>query len=126
MASSHSLLLAAILLAWAHLALGVEVDVGYDAFGAAQQMVNLASHSWEWGTAAEALLELYNPELSVFGPNPFPNGGVPQADPNTFALQYAKQFIDVNGQVFVSNSAVGKQVFNLNSQVSVCSDSGAR
>ncbi|KAK3314552.1 hypothetical protein B0H66DRAFT_576774 [Apodospora peruviana] len=39
-------------------------------------MVNLASESWEWGTAAEALLELYNPELSVFGSNPFPGGNV--------------------------------------------------
>lgn len=62
----------------------------------------------EWGTASEALLELYDNELSVFGPNPFPGGNVPSVDPTSvFALQYAKQFINVNGQVFVSDSAVG-------------------
>ncbi|RDB18396.1 hypothetical protein Hypma_000352 [Hypsizygus marmoreus] len=32
---------------------------------------SLPSHSWEFGTAAQALLELYNPELSVFGDDPF-------------------------------------------------------
>ena len=47
----------------------------------------LPSHSWEFGTATEALLELYNPELSVFGPNPFP---VPTLDPSTVnSLVYA-------------------------------------
>jgi hypothetical protein len=34
--------------------------------------ISLPSHSWEFGTAAEALLELYNPPLSVFGSSPFP------------------------------------------------------
>ena len=34
--------------------------------------ISLPSHSWEFGTAAEALLELYNPSLSVFGSSPFP------------------------------------------------------
>jgi hypothetical protein len=28
---------------------------------------SLPSHSWEFGTAAETLLELYDPEISVFG-----------------------------------------------------------
>ncbi|KAF5346566.1 hypothetical protein D9758_013457 [Tetrapyrgos nigripes] len=32
----------------------------------------LPSHSWEFGTEAEALLEIYNPELSVFGEKLFP------------------------------------------------------
>ncbi|KAF5383242.1 hypothetical protein D9615_004867 [Tricholomella constricta] len=40
-----------------------------------QKVVDLAqtisSHSWEFGTATEALLELYDPELSVFGDEPF-------------------------------------------------------
>jgi hypothetical protein len=86
----------------------VDVDAGYDPYSAAQGMVDKASHSWEWGTAAEALLELYDNELSVFGPNPFPSGKIPSANPSSvFALQYAKQFINTNGQVFVSDSAVG-------------------
>jgi len=84
-----------------------EVDVGYDVFAAAQAMIKLASHSWEYGTAAEALLELYNPELSVFGSNPFPGGKVPSASPSTLALAYAKQFIYTQGAVLVPDSAVG-------------------
>ncbi|CZR61865.1 uncharacterized protein PAC_11762 [Phialocephala subalpina] len=89
------------------LIIATDVDAGYDPYLAAQAMVNMASHSWEWGTAAEALLELYNSELSVFGSDPFPGGNVPNADPEVFALQYAKQYINTNGQVFVADSAVG-------------------
>ncbi len=85
----------------------VDVDAGYNAYNAAQVMVNIASHSWEWGTAAEALLELYDPELSVFGANPFPNSRVPNASPDTFALTYARQFINRDSQVLVGDSAVG-------------------
>lgn len=84
-----------------------DVDAGFDTYAAAQVMINKASHSWEWGTAAEALLELYNPELSVFGSSPFPNGKVPQANPNTTALAYAKQFINRNSQTLVNDTAVG-------------------
>ncbi|KAL6693521.1 hypothetical protein J3F84DRAFT_401419 [Trichoderma pleuroticola] len=87
--------------------LAADVDAGYDVFAVAQVMIDLSSHSWEWGTAAEALLELYDPELSVFSSNPFPSGKIPNADPRTFALAYAKQFIHTNGQVFVGDSAVG-------------------
>jgi hypothetical protein len=84
-----------------------EVDAGYDVYAAAQAMIKLASHSWEYGTAAEALLELYNPELSVFGSNPFPGGKVPSANPSTLALEFAKQFIYTQGAVLVPDSAVG-------------------
>ena len=84
-----------------------QVDAGYDVSLATQVMINKASHSWEWGTVAQALLELYNNDLSVFGPNPFPNGKIPSADPGTFALAYAKQFINRNSQVLADNSAVG-------------------
>ncbi|KAL6881717.1 hypothetical protein HDV57DRAFT_497127 [Trichoderma longibrachiatum] len=71
-------------------------------------MLATASHSWEWGTAAQALLELHNPELSVFGANPFPDGKIPAADPSTTtALAYAKQFINRNSQTLVDDSAVG-------------------
>src|SRR6266536_5707563 len=56
---------------------------------------NLASHSWEYGTAAEALLELSNPELSVFGPNPFPTGKLPLILklPDVPSLAWARPFI---------------------------------
>ncbi|KAL1836834.1 hypothetical protein VTK73DRAFT_4913 [Phialemonium thermophilum] len=88
-------------------ALANTVDVGYDVVSAAQAMIRLASHSWEWGTAAEALLELYNPELSVFGSNPFPDGKVPHADPAVVALAFAGQFIELGRQTLVPDGAVG-------------------
>jgi hypothetical protein len=84
-----------------------EVVAGYNAFKAAQVMVEKAKQSWEWGTAAEALLELYNPELSVYSGNAFPNGKIPNASPDTFALKYARQWINTQSQVFVGDSAVG-------------------
>jgi hypothetical protein len=96
-----------LLLLFGSPAIAADVNAGFDVFTAAQAMINKASHSWEWGTAAEALLELYNNELSVFGPNPFPNGNIPVADPGIFALTYAKPFINRNSQVLVDNSAVG-------------------
>lgn len=66
------------------------------------------SQPGEWGTAAEALLELYDPQLSVFSSNPFPGGLIPSTNPSTvFGLEYARQFINTNGQVFVGDSAVG-------------------
>lgn len=84
-----------------------EVSSGFNAFKAAQVMVDKAGQSWEWGTAAQALLELYNPELAVYSNNAFLGGKIPNADPNTFSLKYARQFININSQVFVGNSAVG-------------------
>ncbi|CEJ82139.1 hypothetical protein VHEMI02224 [[Torrubiella] hemipterigena] len=83
------------------------VPAGFNAYRAAQVMVQKSGQSWEWGTAAQALLELYNPELSVYGDNPFPRGKIPHANPDSLALGYAKQFINTNSQVLVGNSAVG-------------------
>lgn len=37
----------------------------------------LATHDWEIGTVAEAVLELVGEGVSVFGPEPFPRGEVP-------------------------------------------------
>ncbi|KAL6792273.1 hypothetical protein GGI42DRAFT_177454 [Trichoderma sp. SZMC 28013] len=108
MPSFNSGLISLFLFALPKAAIAVnDVDAGFDAYAASQVMVDKASHSWEWGTAAEALLELYNPELSVFGSNPFPNGEIPQADPSTTALAYAKQFINRNSQTLVNDTAVG-------------------
>lgn len=95
------------LLFLAGIAIAQDVNAGFNAYTAAQVMVNKAGQSWEWGTAAQALLELYNPELSVFSGNPFPGGTIPKPAASTFALTYAKQFINRDSQVFVANSAVG-------------------
>ena len=58
------------------------------------QAITLATHSWEYGTATEALMEWQNPEYSVFGANPFPNGKIPTLDINKVeALSYVKPHI---------------------------------
>lgn len=44
---------------------------------ARSQAESLASHSWEYGTAAEAIMELVDPDRSVFGADPFPKDQVP-------------------------------------------------
>ncbi|KAJ7346965.1 hypothetical protein DFH08DRAFT_206749 [Mycena albidolilacea] len=48
----------------------------------------LPSHSWEFGTATQALLELYSPLLSVFGPTPFPVQTLSPSD--VLGLAYAQ------------------------------------
>jgi rhamnogalacturonyl hydrolase YesR len=60
---------------------------------------SITSRSWEFGTLIEALLEFHNPELTVFGFNPFPGGLIPQVnDPSKVGgLAYAKSVIWING-----------------------------
>ncbi|KAK5116211.1 hypothetical protein LTR62_008537 [Meristemomyces frigidus] len=51
--------------------------------------------SWEIGTAAEAIMEVMNPEKSVFAPEPFPRGEVPkQGWKFDEGLVWMYQFID--------------------------------
>ncbi|KAJ3711966.1 hypothetical protein C8R42DRAFT_595149 [Lentinula raphanica] len=47
-------------------------DPGFDIEAVAATAKALPSHSWEYGTATEALLELYNSSYSVFGSATFP------------------------------------------------------
>ncbi|KAI1273633.1 hypothetical protein F5Y07DRAFT_376174 [Xylaria sp. FL0933] len=62
----------------------------------------LATHSWEFGTFSESLLEWYNPELSVFGSSPFPDGRVPivQVD-QVQSLSYSQPHISTNSSTLV-------------------------
>ncbi|CAJ2514048.1 Uu.00g021670.m01.CDS01 [Anthostomella pinea] len=57
----------------------------------------LATHSWEYGTFSEALLEWYDPSYSVFGNETFPAGRIPvlQVD-QVRSLEYAKPHIWTN------------------------------
>ncbi|PWW78221.1 hypothetical protein C7212DRAFT_345054 [Tuber magnatum] len=81
-----------------------EVNPGYDVQKVKSKMLTLATHSWEYGTAAQALLELDNPELSVFGTSPFPIPG----NPSGSALEYAKQHIALTGDTLINgDGAVG-------------------
>ncbi|KAL0576630.1 hypothetical protein V5O48_005360 [Marasmius crinis-equi] len=67
------------------------LDSGFDIVKVANLAQSASTHSWEYGAAAEALLELYNPQLSVFASSPFP---VPAADPDSVrALKYAAENI---------------------------------
>ncbi|KAH7871612.1 uncharacterized protein C8R40DRAFT_1054219 [Lentinula edodes] len=66
-------------------------DPGFDIEAVATIAKALPSHSWEYGTATEALLELYNSSYSVFGSAPFP---VPFLVPDGVpSLSYAAQNI---------------------------------
>jgi len=66
-------------------------DPGFDIEAVAVLAKALPSHSWEFGTATEALLELYNSSYSVFGTAPFP---VPVLNPDDVpALAYAAENI---------------------------------
>lgn len=84
-----------------------QVNSGFNVNTAADVMMSHSQHSWEWGTAAQALLELDNNDLSVFGDNPFPNGRIPSADPNIRSLSWVKPHINRNSQVLADNSAAG-------------------
>ncbi|KAF9446020.1 hypothetical protein P691DRAFT_795008 [Macrolepiota fuliginosa MF-IS2] len=46
-------------------------DPGFDIRSVAALAKSIPSHSWEFGTASETLLELYDPDISVFGSSPF-------------------------------------------------------
>ena len=45
---------------------------------ALSQAETLSKHSWEIGYAHEGIMQIYNPERSVFGPDPFPGGKLPK------------------------------------------------
>ncbi|KAJ7437413.1 hypothetical protein FB451DRAFT_1006123, partial [Mycena latifolia] len=66
-------------------------DAGFNITAVAAIAQALPSHSWEYGTAAETLLELHSPLLSVFGPAPFPVRTLDPAD--VPSLAYAQPHI---------------------------------
>ena len=58
----------------------------------------ITSRSWEYGTLVEAMLELRDPRLTVFGSAPFLRGLIPKVtNPSKVAgLEYAKSVIWTN------------------------------
>ncbi|KAF2682877.1 hypothetical protein K458DRAFT_306384 [Lentithecium fluviatile CBS 122367] len=69
---------------------------------------DVAHHSWEYGTVAEALLEWNNPDLSIWSDNPFPNGAVPTLNINdVYALSYVKPFIKTSGNTLIEDGQAG-------------------
>ncbi|THU96981.1 hypothetical protein K435DRAFT_828762 [Dendrothele bispora CBS 962.96] len=69
------------------------LDPGFDIRSVASLARSLPAHSWEYGTASEALLELYNPSFSVFGDDPFPNIHQEVSTNNVPSLAYAQSKI---------------------------------
>ncbi|CAJ2509376.1 Uu.00g144020.m01.CDS01 [Anthostomella pinea] len=71
-----------------------------------RQAESLASHSWEYGTAAEAVMELVDPEKSVFAADPFPGDEIPtqnlqHLDP---AVEWVYQKIRTDGKTLFDDS----------------------
>jgi len=75
------------------------LDPGFDISAVATIAKALPSHSWEFGTATEALLEVYSPLLSVFGPTPFPVQSLSSSDVPSMAYAQANipQPFGING-----------------------------
>ncbi|KAJ7268664.1 hypothetical protein B0H12DRAFT_1009867, partial [Mycena haematopus] len=75
------------------------LNPGFDISAVATIAKALPSHSWEFGTATEALLEVYSPLLSVFGPTPFPVQSFSPADVPSLAYAQANipQPFGING-----------------------------
>ncbi|KAL0568394.1 hypothetical protein V5O48_013592, partial [Marasmius crinis-equi] len=66
---------------------------GFDIQAVSSLAQSLPSHSWEYGTASQALLELYNSSLSVFGCDPF---NVDVQPYGVRGLEYAQQVITIS------------------------------
>ncbi|KAF9736385.1 hypothetical protein PMIN06_012770 [Paraphaeosphaeria minitans] len=65
------------------------------------QAVRVATHSWEYGTVAEALLEWDTPQLAIWN-DPFPDGQVPTlAVDDVSALSYIKPHIRTDNVTLV-------------------------
>ena len=79
-----------------------EATIDFDVRQVMNRACEQASHSWEYGTAAEALLQLETPELSVFGKDPFPKGKLSSPDiSKTPSLLYAKKFIRLGRETLI-------------------------
>ena len=71
----------------------------YNVTAVKQVMIKNAAASWELGTASEALLELDNTDLSVFGHHAFIS-----ASAETEALAYAKPHIALSSDLLIADA----------------------
>lgn len=66
-----------------------------------------ASHSWEYSTVFEALLEYRDPQFSVFHHDPFPRGEVPTlAIEEVEALRYVRPYIRTDSATLSEGNGV--------------------
>lgn len=99
----HFQLLAASLLAADVLSQSVcttTVDIGFSPSAVQAIATSKAKSNWEWGTSAQALLELYDPDVSVYSDNAFPGGKIPNKE--TTATTYAKGKIVTSGNTLTA------------------------
>jgi hypothetical protein len=96
-----------------------DFDFGFDVAKVMDVNVATASRSWELGVAAEALLELHNPNLTVFTRTPFPGGRLPQSHDMTTvqALKYVRPAIWTNDSAMLTEGE-GGWAFPFNSDFS--------
>lgn len=76
------------------------ISIGYDVNKVSGAATSAAVSNWEWGTQAEALLELDNPTISVFSNTAFPGGHIPKQ--STVGTTYAKPHIRTSGNILTA------------------------
>lgn len=76
------------------------VDIGFSPTVVQAIATSKAKSNWEWGTNAEALLELYDPDVSVYSDNAFPGGKIPNK--KTTATTYPKSKIVTSGNTLTA------------------------
>ena len=79
-------------------------QVGYDLNATLDNAKRLATHSWEYGSVFQALLEVYDPQHSVYGKHAFPNGQLPNLSASAAALDYIGSRIDLSGQTLADGA----------------------
>ncbi|KAK2464716.1 hypothetical protein APHAL10511_003292 [Amanita phalloides] len=86
----------------------IPFDPGFDIFQVAQLAEALPSHSWEYGTASEALLELHERDVSVFGDYPFPPPVLSADDSRSLAYASTKFNLSTGSNTLIyGDGAVG-------------------
>ncbi|KAF8189382.1 hypothetical protein BJ912DRAFT_1143160 [Pholiota molesta] len=79
---------------------------GFDIESVVSIAVALPSHTWEFGTASEALLELYDAPHAVYGDSPFPVPTIQPADSPSLTYAQKTMVLGSNG-LNNGNGAVG-------------------
>jgi hypothetical protein len=76
------------------------INIGFNVGRVADLATSRAKSNWEWGTQAQALLELNDPTLSVFSEIAFPEGNIPKQA--TVGTTYAKKYIKTSGNTLTA------------------------
>jgi hypothetical protein len=98
--STAALPLCVILIAWLRSSPSIPFSAtSIESFHTTHYLTNRTIRSWEAGAWTQALLEIHNPELTVFATNPFPHGRLPRVPCDLHrvpGLASAAAYIQVN------------------------------